>query len=114
MTHAVAENGLKVLNYVIDNPGKTAAEIAEALGFEKVASVNGIVTAGLIRNRGLVERVSAGVAINEKGKPVEIKVINPTQAGIDYDHDAALAADAEEAAQKAAEKAAAKAAKAEA
>ena len=70
-TQAISENGLKVLNYVIENPGKTSQEIADALGFEKKASVDGVVTAGLIRNRNLVERVVAGIGTNEKGKPVE-------------------------------------------
>lgn len=109
MTNAISENGLKVLNYVIENPGKTAQEIADALGFEKKSSVDGVVTAGLIRNRGLVERVVSGIGTNEKGKPVEIKVINPTQAGLDYDHEAAVQADIEAKAAEAAAKAAAKA-----
>lgn len=117
MTNAVSENGLKVLNYVIENPGKTAQEIADALGFEKKASVDAIVTSGLIGTkeprRNLVERIVSGIGTNEKGKPVEIKVINPTQAGLDYDHESALQADAEAKAAELAAKAAAKAAKAE-
>lgn len=112
-TQAVSENGLKVLNYVIENPGKTAQEICDALGFEKKSQVDGVITAGLIRNRNLVERVVSGIGTNDKGKPVEIKVINPTQAGIDYDHEAAMQADAEAKAAEVAAKQAAKAAKAE-
>lgn len=114
-TQAINENGLKVLNYVIANPGKTAQEITDALGFEKKASVNAIITSGLIGTkeprRNLVERVTTGIGTNEKGKPVEIKVINPTQAGLDYDHEAALQADAEAKAAEVAAKQAAKAAK---
>ena len=114
MSQAISENGLRVLAYLIENDGTdmTAQSIADALGFEKKSSVDGIVTAGLIRNRGLAERVAGPVVMNEKGKPSVIKYIKVTEAGKNYDHEAALAADAAAAAELAAQKAALKAAKA--
>lgn len=94
MAQAISENGLKVLNYLKENEGAdlTAQDIADALDFEKKSSVDGIVTAGLIRNRGLAERVSGGAVQTDKGIK-EIKYIKITEAGKAYDHEAAIAAD---------------------
>lgn len=93
---AISENSLTVLNYLKENAGEnmTAADIAEALGFEK-KSVDGIVTAGLQR-KGLAERVPATIEVEdgEGTKTKEVKFIKATEAGLAYDHDAALAQDA--------------------
>ena len=70
----------------------TAAEIAEALGMEK-KSVDGVVTGGLVRNRGLAERIPAEIEL-EDGTHKPVKFIQITDAGMAYDHEAAIAADA--------------------
>lgn len=97
MGKAVSEKSLTVLNYLKENntADLTAADIAEALGMEK-KSVDGIVTAGLIRNKNLVERVEAQIETqDDNGNTVTkpIKLIKLTDAGLAYDHDAAVAAD---------------------
>ncbi len=97
MGKAVSEKSLTVLNYLKENSTAdlTAADIAEALGMEK-KSVDGIVTAGLIRNKNLVERVEAQIETqDDNGNTVTkpIKLIKLTDAGLAYDHDAAVAAD---------------------
>ena len=98
MRNAVSEKSLVVLNYLKDNQGvnMTAADIAAALGMEK-KSVDGIVTSGLIRNKGLAERIPAQIEVtDEEGnvKYKDVKFIQATAAGLAYDHDAAQAADA--------------------
>lgn len=100
MAKAVSEKSLVVLNYLkgIGDANVTAADIAEALGMEK-KSVDGIVTSGLIRNKGLAERVPAQIEItDEEGnvKYKDVKFIKATAEGLAYDHEAALAADAAE------------------
>lgn len=92
--NAISENGKRVLDYVIEHKDEdlTATDIAENLGFEKKSTVDGIVTAGLIRNRNLVERVSGGAVQTEKGIK-EIKYIKVTEAGLAYNHEQAIAAD---------------------
>lgn len=97
MKNAVSENALKVLDYLkeIGDANVTAADIAEALGFEKKATVDGIVTAGLQR-KGLTERVPAQIEVeNENGEKVykDVKFIKVTDAGRAYNHEDALAAD---------------------
>lgn len=98
MGKAISDNGLKVLNYIIENEDKdlTAQAIADALGFEKKATVDGVVTSGLIGRepnaKNLVERVSGGAVKTENGIK-EIKYIKVTAAGKAYDHEAAIAAD---------------------
>lgn len=98
---AVKDKSLTVLNYLkeIGDANVTAADIAEALGFEK-KSVDGIVTAGLQR-KGYAKRVEAEIEVtNEDGtkahKPV--KFIKLTDAGKAYDHEKAVAEDAANAA----------------
>ena len=90
----ISEKALVVLNYLKENKDSnvTAADIADALGMEK-KSVDGVVTGGLVRNRGLAERIPAEIEL-EDGTHKAIKLIKATQAGLDYDHDAAVAADA--------------------
>lgn len=98
----VSEKSLTVLKYLQANPdvNVTAADIADALGMEK-KTVDGVVTAGLIRNKNLVERVEAEMEL-EDGTHKPIKLIKLTDAGKNYDHDAVTAAyEAEQAAAKA-------------
>lgn len=95
---AVSEKSLVVLNYLksIGDQNVTAADIATALDMEK-KSVDGIVTSGLIRNKGLAERIPAEIEL-EDGTHKAIKFIKATAAGMAYDHEAAKAADAANAA----------------
>ena len=95
---AVSEKSLVVLDYLksIGDENVTAADIAAAVGMEK-KSVDGIVTSGLIRNKGLAERVPAQIEVqDEEGntKYQDVKFIKLTDAGKNYDHEAALAQDA--------------------
>ncbi len=103
----VSDKGLQVLNILQADPdgNYTAADIAEKLGYEK-KTVDGVITAGLIRNKNLVERIPAEMEL-EDGTHKPVKIIKLTQAGVDYDHDAVTAAyEAEVAAEKAAKAAA--------
>ena len=98
----VSEKSLTVLNYIKDNADAnlTAADIAVAVGMEK-KTVDGVITAGLIRNKNLVERVDAEVEL-EDGTHKGIKLIRLTPAGEAYDHAQVTAAyEAEQAAAKA-------------
>lgn len=94
MALAVSEKSKIVLDYLNANTDKnmTAADIAEALGMEK-KSVDGIVTAGLIRNKGYAERIPAEIEL-EDGTHQVVKFIRSTEAGQAYDHAKATAADA--------------------
>jgi DNA-binding MarR family transcriptional regulator len=94
MNMAVSEKSKVVLDYLRSNPeaNVTSADIAAALGMEK-KTVDGVVTSGLIRNKGLVERIPAEVE-NADGTHSPIKLIKLTAAGLAYDHEAALAQDA--------------------
>ena len=98
----VSEKSLVVLNYLKENQGTkmTAADIAEALGLEK-KSVDGIVTSGLQR-KGYAERIPAEIEL-EDGTHKPVKFIQATAAGIAYDHAAAQAQDAANAAKTDAE-----------
>ena len=101
MKNQVSEKSLVVLNYLKDHQGEnmTAADIAEALGMEK-KSVDGIVTSGLQR-KGYAERIPAQIEVaDEEGntKFKDVKFIQATEAGLNYDDEAAKAADAEAAA----------------
>lgn len=100
---AISENSLKVLNYLKENKDvkMTAADIAEALGMEK-KSVDGIVTSGLQRKGGYAERIPAEIEL-EDGTHKAVKFIQVTDAGLSYDHDAAVAEDEAAAASKDAE-----------
>lgn len=95
---AVSEKSLTVLNYLksIGDENVTAADIAEALGMEK-KSVDGIVTSGLIRNKGYAERIPAQIEVTDdegNTKYKDVKFIKLTDAGKNYDHEAAVAQDA--------------------
>ena len=104
MKNAVSEKSLTVLNYLKelgDDANVTAGDIGAALGLEK-KTVDGIVTAGLIRNKNLVERVPAQIEVTDdegNTKVKDVKFIKVTDAGKAYDHESALAADAAAAAQ---------------
>ena len=89
---AVKDKSLTVLNYLkeIGDANVTAADIAEALGFEK-KSVDGIVTAGLQR-KGYAKRVEAEIEL-EDGTHKAVKFIKLTDAGKAYDHEKAVATD---------------------
>jgi len=94
---AVSEKSLVVLNYLKDHKDEnlTAADIAEALGFEK-KSVDGIVTSGLQR-KGYAERIPATIEFTDDEGNVhskDIKFIKATEAGLAYDDEAAKAEDA--------------------
>ena len=98
MNKSVSEKSLIVLNYLKENDGEnmTAQDIADALGMER-KSVDGIVTAGLIRNKGYAERIPAQIEVTDdegNTKYKDVKFIKATEAGLNYDHDAAVAADA--------------------
>lgn len=94
MAKAVSEKSLVVLNYLkgIGDENVTAADIAGALSMER-KSVDGIVTAGLIRNKNYVERIPAEIEL-EDGTHKTVKFIKLTDAGKAYDHEAAKAEDA--------------------
>lgn len=98
MAKAVSEKSLTVLNYLkgIGDANVTAADIAAALDME-VKTINGVVTAGLIRGKDLAVRVPAQIEVDgEDGTKVvkDVKFIKLTDAGKNYDHEAALAEDA--------------------
>lgn len=95
---AVSEKSLVVLDYLksIGDQNVTAADIAEAVGMEK-KSVDGIVTAGLIRNKNYAERIPAQIEVTDDEGNVkyqDVKFIKLTEAGQNYDHETALAQDA--------------------
>lgn len=95
---AVSEKSLVVLDYLksIGDENVTAADIAAAVGMEK-KSVDGIVTSGLIRNKNYAERVPAQIEVTDDEGNVkykDVKFIKLTEAGKNYDHEAALAQDA--------------------
>lgn len=97
----VSEKSLTVLNYLksIGDENVTSEDIGAALGMEK-KTVDGVITAGLIRNKDLVERVPAEMELAD-GTHKPIKLIKLTEAGKNYDHAAVTAAyEAEQAAAK--------------
>jgi hypothetical protein len=80
----------------IGDENVTAADIAAALGMEK-KSVDGVVTSGLIRNKNYAERIPAQIEVTDDEGNVkyqDVKFIKLTDAGKNYDHEAALAQDA--------------------
>ena len=94
---AVSEKSLQVLDYLksIGDANVTSQDIADALGLAK-KTVDGVITAGLIRNKNYAERVEAEMEVTgEDGSVIHkpIKLIKLTEAGKNYDHEAAVAAD---------------------
>lgn len=97
---AITEKALTMLNYLKENAGVQLlnTDIAAGLGITPqsvTGSVNGLV------KRELAERVPASIEVN--GEVKAVKFIKITDAGMAYDHEAALAADAEAAAKPDAE-----------
>lgn len=84
---AMSEKTRKVFDYLkgTNDTNQTAADIAEAVGFEK-KSVDGIVTSGLQR-KGLAERIPAEIEL-EDGTHKTVKFIKLTEAGMAFDPDA--------------------------
>jgi hypothetical protein len=102
----ISPKALEVLSFLKKDPegNFTSADIGEALGYEK-KTIDGVVTAGLIRNKDLVKRVEAEIELPD-GTHKAIKLIKLTDAGINYDHDAVTAEyEASVAAEKAAKSA---------
>jgi hypothetical protein len=98
----VSEKSKLVLDYLQANPDEnlTSEDIGVALGMTK-KSVDGIVTSGLIRNKGLVERIPAEMEMPD-GTHKAINLIKLTEAGRNYDHASAVNAwEAEQSAQSA-------------
>ena len=84
---AMKENSKKVLNYLkeINGQNVTAADVADALGFEK-RSVDGIFTSA-IQRKGLGLRTPAEVEL-EDGTHKQVKFLSLTPAGMSFDPDA--------------------------
>ena len=98
MGMAVSEKSKLVLDYLksIGDANVTSQDIADALGLAK-KTVDGVVTAGLIRGKNYAERVEAEMEITAEDGSVQhkpIKLIKLTEAGKAYSHEEALAADA--------------------
>ena len=95
----VSDKGLQILNLLQADPegNYTAADIADKLGYEK-RTVDGVITSGLIRGKDLAVRIPAEIEM-EDGSHKPIKLIKLTDAGMNYNHEAAKAAyEAEQAA----------------
>jgi|GEM_PF-1584455 len=98
---AMKENAKAVLNFLkelSDSDNYTAQDVADTLGMP-VKSVNGIITAALVR-KGYAERVETEIEIedeNGKVKHKTVKFIKLTQKGKDFDPDAEVVAVVEEA-----------------
>ena len=79
-----------IFDWIVDHDGEnfTAADIAEATGFNTKA-VNAVITTALAGKRGLVKRVSAEIEVEEDGKTKhkEIKFITLTDEGRKFDPD---------------------------
>ena len=84
---AMKENSKKVLNYLKEIAGEkvTAADVAEALGFEK-RSVDGIFTSA-IQRKGLGVRTPAEIELPD-GSHKAVKFLSLTPAGMAFDPDA--------------------------
>ena len=90
---AMSENTVRVLNYLKEHNGEqlTAADVAADLGIDDKRKVDGSFTALTRKHLGV--RTPAEIEL-EDGTHKAIKFIKATQAGLDYDHEAAVAADA--------------------
>lgn len=109
----MTDNAKKILGFLKENFGTrfTKQDIQAQLGFEKLATVTGTVTALVKKGRAseTTETVTAD------GKAKEVKYVTLTPAGLNYDPDAEEEADkAEKAAAREARKAEKAAAKAQA
>ena len=92
----MTENSRKVFDYLkqINGADVTAQDVASALNLEK-RSVDGIFTA--FQKKGFGVRTPAEIEL-ENGTHKAVKFIKATAAGMAYDHEAAKAADAANAA----------------
>ena len=81
------DNSMKILNYLkeINGQNVTAADVADALGFEK-RSVDGIFTSA-IQRKGLGIRTPAEIEL-EDGTHKQVKFLSLTPAGMSFDPDA--------------------------
>lgn len=98
----VSDKGLAIMNFLQADPegNYTSEDLGKELGYEK-KTVDGVITAGLIRNKNLVERIPAEAELPD-GTHKAIKLIKLTAAGRAYNHDAVTAAyNAEQATTKA-------------
>lgn len=96
MKLSLTDKSLTVLNYLKEHQGEnmTAEDIAVGLGKDKdqgKKEINGIVTSGL-QKKGYAERIPAEIEL-EDGSHKPVKFIRATEAGLNYDHAAATAAD---------------------
>jgi len=101
---ALTEKSLKVLEFLKEHDGEnlTAADIAIGMGFADkddeasmkagTQSINGTVTGGL-QKKGYTRRVPATATL-EDGTTKPVKIIELTDEGRAYDHQAAVAEDA--------------------
>ena len=99
MARAISEKTKAIYDYLVAHDGEnlTSGDIAKALGVDRRA-VDGGVTAGLCR-KGYAARIPAEIEL-EDGTTKTVKFITLTAEGRSYDHDAAVAADAEASAKK--------------
>lgn len=81
---AMKENSVKVLNYLkeVNGTAVTAADVADALGFDKRV-VDGIFTSALQR-KGLGVRTPAEIEL-EDGTHKPVKFLSLTPAGMAFD-----------------------------
>lgn len=82
---AISENTKKIITFLQANNGAdyTAADVAEALGFEKVSSVNGAFTAA-VQNKGMGYRETAEVELTD-GTHKTVKFLKLNDAGMAFD-----------------------------
>jgi DNA-binding MarR family transcriptional regulator len=110
MKLALTERQIAIHNFLMDTQGEkfTAYQIADTIGIDRKA-INALVTG--IAKKGYCVREEA-TSTDAEGKTVAVKYVVLTAEGLNYNHDAAVAHDAEEAeAAKEAKKAARAAAK---
>ena len=84
---AMKENSKAVLNYLksVNGSNVTAADVAEALGFEK-RQVDGIFTSA-IQRKGYGERIPAEIELAD-GTHKQVKFLRLTDSGMALDPDA--------------------------
>lgn len=110
MKKAITEKSMPVFDYIKANDGKdmTAADIAIGMGMceaddeeavkAAVKSVNAVITAGL-QKKGYTQRVEAEITLPD-GSHKAVKLIELTDEGRKYNHEAAVKADIEAAMSK--------------
>lgn len=114
---SISEKSIPVFNYLKEHDGEdmTAADIAIGLNMATaddedglkaaIKSVNAIITSGIIgtgankETKGYAQRVSAEITL-EDGTCKAVKLIELTDKGREYDHEAAVRSDVESAMNK--------------